>query len=92
MAPSTSVPDDNQQYDQGRTECHEDRNSVKQFLISSYKKNLHPLIKDDIHRNIHDPVRAIRGPQSSRCKFKSTFSFKYIVIIFHFNVSHDLGH
>lgn len=63
VAPSTN-PDDHQQYNQGRPE---DRNSVKQFLVSSYKKTLHPLIKDDIHRNIHDTTCAIRGPQSSRC-------------------------
>ncbi|KVH97461.1 ABC transporter G family member 21 [Cynara cardunculus var. scolymus] len=62
VAPSTN-PEDHQQYNQGRPE---DRNSVKQFLISSYKKTLHPLIKDDIHRNIHDTTRAIGGPKSSR--------------------------
>ncbi|KAI3719930.1 hypothetical protein L6452_20836 [Arctium lappa] len=63
VAPSTN-PDDHQQFNQG---ISEDRNSVKQFLISSYKKTLHPIIKDDIHRNIHDTTCAIRGPKSSRC-------------------------
>ncbi|XP_071705817.1 ABC transporter G family member 21-like [Rutidosis leptorrhynchoides] len=62
-----SNPGDNQQCNQGRTECHEDRNSLKQFLISSYKKTLHPLIKEDIRRNFNDPDRATGGPQSSRC-------------------------
>lgn len=64
VAPSTN-PDDHQQYNQGRPE---DIKSVKQFLISSYKKTLHPLVKDDIHRNFHDTTGAIRGPiLSSRC-------------------------
>ncbi|XP_076921449.1 ABC transporter G family member 21-like [Bidens hawaiensis] len=60
-------PDDHQQYNQGRQDSHEDGNSVIQFLISSYKKTLFPLIEDDIHRNTGDETRAIRGPQSSRC-------------------------
>ncbi|CAH1416844.1 unnamed protein product [Lactuca virosa] len=66
VAPSTN-PDDHRQYNQGKADSHEDRNSIKQSLISSYKKTLHHLIKDDIHRNIHDATRAHRGPQSSRC-------------------------
>ncbi|KAK9051138.1 hypothetical protein SSX86_027764 [Deinandra increscens subsp. villosa] len=59
-------PDDHQQ---GRPDCEEDRDSVKSFLISSYKKTLHPLIKDDIHENNdNDTTRGVRGPQSSiRC-------------------------
>lgn len=61
-----SNPNDHQEYNQGRTDCHEACNTIKQFLISSYKKTLHPLIKDDIHRNIDDTTRA-RGPQPSRC-------------------------
>lgn len=63
----TTNPDDHRQHNQGQTDCHEDRNSVKQYLISSYKKTLHQLIKDDIHRNIRETSRANRGPQSSRC-------------------------
>ncbi|KAL4586544.1 hypothetical protein LXL04_011180 [Taraxacum kok-saghyz] len=64
VAPSTS-PDDHRHYNQGKPD--EDRNSIKQSLISSYKKTLHHLIKDDIHRNTHDATTATRGPQSSRC-------------------------
>ncbi|KAI3818338.1 hypothetical protein L1987_12143 [Smallanthus sonchifolius] len=66
VVPSTNT-DDHQQYNQSRQDCHEDDKSVKQFLISSYKKTLYPLIKDDIHRKTHDESCAIRGPQTSRC-------------------------
>lgn len=66
VAPCTNQ-DDNQHHNHGRPDSHEDGNTIKQFLISSYKKNLHPLIKDDIIKNIPDQTRAIRGPQSSRC-------------------------
>ncbi|XP_035840927.1 ABC transporter G family member 21-like isoform X1 [Helianthus annuus] len=70
-------PDDHQQYNQGTPDRQEDRDSVKLFLISSYKKTLHPLIKDDIHKNNHDTTRAIGGPQSSRtgCENRWTTSW-----------------
>ena len=67
-----SNPNDHQEYNQGRTDCHEDCNKIKQFLISSYKKTLHPLIRDDIHRNIDDDATPARGPRPSRCKLITT--------------------
>ncbi|KAM0016806.1 putative ABC transporter, AAA+ ATPase domain, P-loop containing nucleoside triphosphate hydrolase [Helianthus debilis subsp. tardiflorus] len=63
VVPSTN-PDDHQDY---RQDSHEEGKSVKQFLISSYKKSLYPLIKEDINREINDATRAIRGPQSPNC-------------------------
>ncbi|KAJ0430915.1 putative ABC-type maltose transporter [Helianthus annuus] len=63
VVPSTN-PDDHQDY---RQDSHEEGKSVKQFLISSYKKTLYPLIKEDINREINDATRAIRGPQSPNC-------------------------
>ncbi|XP_027361464.1 ABC transporter G family member 21-like [Abrus precatorius] len=34
---------------------HEDQASVKQLLVSSYKKNLYPLLKQEIQQNNRDP-------------------------------------
>ncbi|KAF9674154.1 hypothetical protein SADUNF_Sadunf10G0098100 [Salix dunnii] len=54
------VPDTRSQDDQlefhGRMDHHEDQNSAKQSLISSYKSNLYPLLISEIHRNAQDPV------------------------------------
>ncbi|KAK6931439.1 ABC transporter-like, ATP-binding domain [Dillenia turbinata] len=44
---------------------HEDQNSTKQSLISSYKKHLHPLLKAEIRRNTLCP-NSISGPTASR--------------------------
>jgi len=30
---------------------HEDQASIKQFLVSSYKKNVYPLLKQEIQQN-----------------------------------------
>ncbi|CAL0316820.1 unnamed protein product [Lupinus luteus] len=35
---------------------HEDQASIKQSLISSYKKNLYPVLKEEIQRNNNDSV------------------------------------
>ncbi|KAK1425596.1 hypothetical protein QVD17_20950 [Tagetes erecta] len=58
-------PDDHQQY-QVTSDRQEDRDSVKSFLISSYKKTLQPLIKDDIHKNNHDATPVVAGPHTPR--------------------------
>ncbi|KAI3467159.1 hypothetical protein Pfo_023822 [Paulownia fortunei] len=38
----------------GRQDHHDDIQSTKQFLIYSYKKNLHPLVKEEIHQGSQD--------------------------------------
>ncbi|KAK7306977.1 hypothetical protein VNO77_39639 [Canavalia gladiata] len=35
---------------------HEDQASIKQFLVSSYKKNLYPFLKQEIQQNSRDPT------------------------------------
>ncbi|KAJ6689717.1 hypothetical protein OIU85_006071 [Salix viminalis] len=54
------VPDTRSQDDQlglhGRLDHHDDQNSVKQSLISSYKKNLYPVLISEIIRNDQGPV------------------------------------
>ncbi|KAL9389437.1 hypothetical protein Peur_018042 [Populus x canadensis] len=54
------VPDTRSQDDQlefhGRLDHHDDQNSTKQSLISSYKNNLYPLLISEIHRNAQNPV------------------------------------
>jgi hypothetical protein len=48
--------DDQQLEFHGRLDHHDDQNSIKQSLVSSYKKNLYPSLKAEIHRNVSDPV------------------------------------
>ncbi|KAF3432596.1 hypothetical protein FNV43_RR27336 [Rhamnella rubrinervis] len=50
----------------GRLEHREDQNSIKQSLISSYKKNLYPALKAEIHGNYKDPVLSSTRSSSSR--------------------------
>lgn len=38
-----------------RSEC-DDRNSIKEMLITSYRKNLEPALKADIYQKTHDPA------------------------------------
>eukprot|EP00257_Ricinus_communis_P019111 XP_015578001.1 ABC transporter G family member 21 [Ricinus communis] len=40
----------------GRLDHPDDQSSIKQSLISSYKKNLYPALKAEIRRNSQDPV------------------------------------
>ncbi|PIN25934.1 Transporter, ABC superfamily (Breast cancer resistance protein) [Handroanthus impetiginosus] len=55
---ANGVTPDSKQDDQidfhGRQDHHDDHNSTKQFLICSYKKNLHPLLKQEIHEDSQD--------------------------------------
>lgn len=36
---------------------HDEHNSTKQFLISSYEKNLLPILKEEIQRASQDEIR-----------------------------------
>jgi len=40
---------------------NEDQASVKQSLISSFKKNLYPALKEDIQQNNSDPLAFTSG-------------------------------
>ncbi|KAJ7943231.1 ABC transporter family protein [Quillaja saponaria] len=50
----------------GRLDNHEDQASSKQFLVSSYKKNLYPSLKAEIQRSNSDPAVATAGTALSR--------------------------
>nr|GEY24634.1 ABC transporter G family member 21 [Tanacetum cinerariifolium] len=54
------------QDNQGRSNRQGDENSIKHFLISSYKRKLQPLVKNDIHQNVQDSIQAIQGTSPSR--------------------------
>lgn len=46
---------DDQVQSHGKLECHDhDQNSIKQNLIISYKKNLYPVLKTEIHKNYEE--------------------------------------
>uniref|UniRef100_A0A5B7APC2 Putative ABC transporter G family member 21 n=1 Tax=Davidia involucrata TaxID=16924 RepID=A0A5B7APC2_DAVIN len=63
VAPDTKQ--DDQQEFQGRSDHHDDQNSTKQSLVSSYRKNLYPALKDEIHQSIWDPFCSASGPSTS---------------------------
>ncbi|KAF8378489.1 hypothetical protein HHK36_029831 [Tetracentron sinense] len=54
-----------QQERHGRLE-HDNQNSVKQSLISSYTMNLHDVLKAEIHQNCGDPDPSIPGKSITR--------------------------
>ncbi|KAF5764049.1 putative ABC transporter, AAA+ ATPase domain, ABC-2 type transporter [Helianthus annuus] len=62
----TRNQDEHPQDNQGRLDNIEDRNSIKQFLISSYKTNLQQLVKDDIHQHFYDTNPMIQETSHSR--------------------------
>lgn len=62
------VRQDDQIEFQGRLD-HDDQNSTKQCLITSYKKNLYPGLKAEIHTSLRDPNLSTSGTLSSRSKF-----------------------
>nr|AIU41651.1 ABC transporter family protein [Hevea brasiliensis] len=49
----------------GRVDHLDDQNSTKQSLISSYKKNLYPALKAEIHQNLQDPALSASSGTSS---------------------------
>ncbi|XP_031273677.1 ABC transporter G family member 21 isoform X1 [Pistacia vera] len=60
------VKQDDQQDFHGRLDHHDDQNSTKQSLISSYRKNLHPALQAEIYQNSRDPNLSTSGISSSR--------------------------
>ncbi|KAM0055718.1 putative ABC-type maltose transporter [Helianthus debilis subsp. tardiflorus] len=62
----TRNQDEHPQDNQGRLDTIEDRNSIKQFLISSYRTNLQQLVKDDIHQHVYDTNPMIQETSHSR--------------------------
>lgn len=58
--------DDQLEFQGSRTDHHDDQNSIKQALISSYKKNLYPITKAEIHHNSHESLGSASGPLPSR--------------------------
>ncbi|RVW65089.1 ABC transporter G family member 21 [Vitis vinifera] len=70
------VRKDDQQEFHGRPDHHDDQNSIKQALISSYKKNLYHIMRAEIHRNSHGSDGSASGPLSSRgCENQWTSSW-----------------
>ncbi|KAL8518335.1 hypothetical protein ACS0TY_009636 [Phlomoides rotata] len=52
----------------GRQDHHDDIQSTKQFLVHSYKKNLHPLLKEEIHLpSSQDQPHSAKSSPSRRC-------------------------
>ncbi|CAL0299728.1 unnamed protein product [Lupinus luteus] len=67
-------------YDQ--IDNHEDQASIKQSLISSYKKNLYPVLKEEIHRNNNDSVSLTSGtPRSSDNQWSTSWWEQFKVLL-----------
>ncbi|EOY02185.1 hypothetical protein QUC31_013399 [Theobroma cacao] len=54
----------------GRVDHHDDQNSTKHYLILSYKKNIFPVLKADIDRNLHDSSLSTVISSKSRCEVR----------------------
>jgi hypothetical protein len=67
-------------HDDVEIEKHDqDQASVKQSLISSYKKNLYPALKEDIHQNNTEPLVF---PSRGTSRRKRNFRFYFIDVAF----------
>lgn len=71
------ITSDTKQYDQveinGRLDRLEEQNSVKQSLISSYKKNLYPPLKEEVSRTFPQDQTITRSRTKSLLTSKSFF-------------------
>ncbi|PON79412.1 ABC transporter-like [Parasponia andersonii] len=54
---ATDIKHENVTEFHGRLDHHDDQNSIKQHLISSYKKNVYPALKAEIQENHKIPLR-----------------------------------
>ncbi|KAJ6689718.1 hypothetical protein OIU85_006071 [Salix viminalis] len=79
------VPDTRSQDDQlglhGRLDHHDDQNSVKQSLISSYKKNLYPVLISEIIRNDQGPVLSSSSLGSSEVQWTTSWWKQFKVLL-----------
>ncbi|KAJ6429719.1 hypothetical protein OIU84_021174 [Salix udensis] len=79
------VPDTRSQDDQlglhGRLDHHDDQNSVKQSLISSYKKSLYPVLISEIIRNDQGPVLSSSSLGSSEVQWTTSWWKQFKVLL-----------
>ncbi|KAJ1403143.1 P-loop containing nucleoside triphosphate hydrolase [Sesbania bispinosa] len=65
-----------------QTDHHEDQASVKQSLISSYKKNLYPALKEEIQRNNSESVAFTSGtPRRSDNRWATSWWEQFRVLL-----------
>ncbi|KAK7309982.1 hypothetical protein RJT34_07156 [Clitoria ternatea] len=61
---------------------HEDQASIKQFLVSSYKKNLYPLLKQEIQQNNRDRTFfTSETPRSSENQWTTSWWEQFKVLL-----------
>ncbi|KAK4487469.1 hypothetical protein RD792_005895 [Penstemon davidsonii] len=76
---ANGVTPDSRQEDQsdfyGRQDYHDDHNSTKQFLIHSYKKNLYPILKEEIQQGSPDQSHTGKSPPSRSSEVQWTNSW-----------------
>ncbi|KAG5088425.1 hypothetical protein GLYMA_01G091100v4 [Glycine max] len=61
---------------------HEDQASIKQFLVSSYKKNLYPLLKQEIQQNHRELAFLTSGaPRSSENQWTTSWWEQFMVLL-----------
>ncbi|KAL3510878.1 hypothetical protein ACH5RR_030279 [Cinchona calisaya] len=67
----------------GRPEHHDDKSSIRQFLVSSYKKNLYPSLKNEIQRSFRDPIHStgVSASKSSENQWTTTWWLQFKVLL-----------
>ncbi|KAE8670788.1 ABC transporter G family member 21 [Hibiscus syriacus] len=66
----------------GRVDHPDDQNSTKQFLISSYKKNIYPTLKADISQNLQDSsFPTAKSSKSSEVEWNSSWWEQFKVLL-----------
>ncbi|KAJ6718684.1 ABC TRANSPORTER G FAMILY MEMBER 28 [Salix purpurea] len=81
LVPDTTRSQDDQLEFQGRLDHHDDQNSAKQSLISSYKSNLYPLLISEIHRNAQDPVLPSSSLRGSEVQWTTSWWQQFKVLL-----------
>ncbi|KAJ6772075.1 ABC TRANSPORTER G FAMILY MEMBER 28 [Salix koriyanagi] len=81
LVPDTTRSQDDQLEFQGRLDHHDDQNSAKQSLISSYKSTLYPLLISEIHRNAQDPVLPSSSLRGSEVQWTTSWWQQFKVLL-----------
>ncbi|KAL0396847.1 UNVERIFIED_CONTAM: ABC transporter G family member 21 [Sesamum calycinum] len=82
ITPDSGQDDHEHDFDHGRQlDHHDDHNSTKQFLIYSYKKNLHPLIKEEIHQASQDSGKPSPSKRCSEKQWTNSWWLQFKVLL-----------
>lgn len=65
----------------GISDHHDDQNSIKKSIVSSYKKNIYPVLRDEINRTFKDTVGGPLPARSSDNQWATSWWLQFKVLL-----------